>query len=474
MNVPNSSVWVAVIGSLLGAPAVAAEPTPDEARQIAVEAYVYLYPLVTMDLTRRQMTNAPPGRNPMFGPPNVFNHLRSYPTPDMKAVVRPNFDTLYSIDWLDLTEGPVVVSVPDTHGRYYLMPMIDMWTDVFAVPGKRTSGTGPGDFAVVPPGWTGELPDNVQRIDATTPYVWIIGRTQTNGPDDYDAVHAIQDGFGSVPLRYWGEPAPAAPLHLDPTIDMTTPPKLQVDRMDGEQFFTYAAELMKVNPPHATDWSQLARLERIGLQPGDSLDLAHVSPAIRDALRDAPEAGQRAMAEQAPTMARVVDGWSMNTNTMGVYGDFYLKRAIVAQMGLGANQPEDAIYPMALTDSRGQPLRGGNAYQIHFDANQLPPVGAFWSVTLYDADGFVIPNALDRYALGDRDPLVFGPDGSLDLYVQNEDPGGDRTANWLPAPPSGAMGLTMRLYAPAPEALNGQWNPPPIERSETASLGRQR
>src|SRR5499427_9861413 len=167
----------------------------EEVQAIAEEAYIYLYPLILMDITRKQITNLDPKSSPFGGPGNAFTHIRAFPPADARAVVRPNFDTLYSSAWLDLTRGPVVVSTAHTGGRYFMLPMLDMWTDVFAVPGKRTNGTGAADVAVVPPGWSGALPNSVQRIDAPTAYAWIIGRTQTNGTGDYDAVHKIQDGF---------------------------------------------------------------------------------------------------------------------------------------------------------------------------------------------------------------------------------------------------------------------------------------
>jgi hypothetical protein len=172
------------------------------------------------------------------------------------------------------------------------------------------------------------------------------------------------------------------------------------------------------------------------------------------------------------TLARVVNGWSMNTDTMGVYGNYYLKRAIVADMGLGANQPEDAIYPLNLGDEKGRPLDGTHAYRIHFDKGETPPVEAFWSITLYDPEGFPAPNTLNRFAVSSWMPFAYNSDGSLDLYVQKESPGAGKEANWLPAP-GGAFNLTMRLYAPKGEALTGKWNPPPVQRvGESAPVSR--
>jgi hypothetical protein len=390
----------------------------------------------------------------------------------MKAVVRPNFDTLYSSGWVDLTKEPVIVSVPDTGGRYYLLPMLDMWTDVFASPGWRTTGTEAHSWALVPPGWTGTLPDGVDRIDAPTAYVWIIGRTKTDGPADYDAVHKIQAGFRLTPLSRWGKPAEPVSGSVDASVDMKTPPKVQVDTMPADKYFAYAAEVMKVQRPHLTDQPIVALMRRIGIEPGKSFDAAKLDPVVRQALATAPEDGQQLMAWKVKSLARVVNYWSMNTDTMGVYGDYYLKRAIVAQLGLGANVPEDAIYPLNLGDETGKPLDGASKYVLHFDKGATPPVGAFWSVTLYDPDGFQVANPLNRFAVSSWMPFHTNPDGSLDLWFQNENPGPAKEANWLPAP-KGPFTLTMRLYAPKDEALTGQWNPPPVSRVEGTPFGAQ-
>jgi hypothetical protein len=429
-----------------------------------MEAYVYFYPLLTMDVTRRQLTNIEASKMVGRGPANTFSHMRAYPTAEFKEVVRPNFDTLYSVAWLDLGKEPIIVSVPDTAGRYYLLPMLDMWSDVFAVPGKRTSGTRAADYAVVAPGWKGKLPDGIEMIQSPTPYVWIIGRTQTNGPSDYEAVHKVQDGYRLTPLSQWGKaPLPVA-FKADQSVDMKTPPLDQVNKMPAKAYFTYAAELMKVHPPHMTDWSLLAQLKRIGIEPGKSFAWENLDPAVQDALGRASTAALKAMYAKAPTLARVVDGWQMNTDTMGVYGNHYFKRAIVAMVGLGANQPDDAIYPLNVADADGEPLRGENNYVLHFNKEQLPPAEAFWSLTMYDADGFQVSNPINRFAIGDRDELTFNADGSLDLYIQHENPGADKQSNWLPSPEKGVLGITLRLYAPKPTAVYGKWAPPAVQR----------
>src|SRR5215472_3986833 len=247
----------------------AAPPTAEEAHAIGIDAYLYFYPFVTMDITRKQLTNVEHTEG-INAPMNTFANIPAYPTADMKAVVHPNFDTLYSSGWLDLTKEPMVVSVPDTGGRYYLLPMLDMWTDVFASPGWRTTGTRAANYLVTPPGWSGSAPAGMTRIPAPTPYVWIIGRTKTDGPPDYDAVHKIQAGYKVTPLSGWGKPPQPVTAKIDPSVDMKTPPKVQVDAMPGDKYFGYAAELLKVNSPHITDEPIIAQLRRMGFESGKS------------------------------------------------------------------------------------------------------------------------------------------------------------------------------------------------------------
>ena len=445
--------------------AEAAEKTSEqEAYEIGVEAYHYFYPLVTMDISRSIFTNIPAEKKPGYGPMNQFNHIKAFPTADFRAVVRPNFDTLYSNGWLDLTKEPVIVSMPNTDGRYYLLPMIDMWTNVFAVPGKRTSGTTSLDIAVVPPNWRGTLPTGLERIEAPTAYVWIIGRTQTNGPEDYKEVHKVQAGYKMTPLSQWGKTRQPIEAIIDSTVDMKTDPLVQVNSMSAAKYFGYAAELIKLHPPHKTDWSIIARMKRIGMEPGKTFAFDTLSPEIQAGLNRAAGDGLGLMKKKLPTLAKIVNGWQMNTDTIGVYGNYYLKRAIVTMVGLGANQPEDAIYPLAINDADGQPLDGANNYVIHFEKNEFPPVNAFWSITMYDAEGYQIANPINRFAIGDRDKLKYNADGSLDIYIQSGSPGKDKDSNWLPSPKEGALGVTMRLYAPKLEALDGRWAPPTIKK----------
>jgi hypothetical protein len=442
----------------------AAANSEDQAYDIGVDAYLYLYPLVLMDVTRLQATNVPAGKVLMRGPMNTLINLPTFPPAEFRDVVRPNFDTLYSAAWLDLTKEPIILSVPDTDGRYYMMPMLDMWTDVFAVPGKRATGTQAGDFALVAPGWSGALPEGVTRIDSPTGMVWIIGRTQTNGPSDYKAVQKIQAGYKLTKLSDWGKTPSAEKTKLDPNVDMKTPPMLQVHKMPAGDFFAYGAELMKVNPPHMTDNDMIARMKRIGITAGESFDLGKAAPEVQQALERAAKDALELMQEKQATLNPLVNGWGVAVENMGVYGNSYLRRATVAMVGLGANPPEDAVYPLTFVDGEGEPLDGSNNYVLRFKKEELPPVDAFWSVTLYDKDGFPVPNDIKRQALGDRDEMKYGDDGSLEIYVQATSPGKDKESNWLPATKSGPFNLTLRLYGPRREVLTGKWVPPGVQK----------
>ena len=211
-------------------------------------------------------------------------------------------------------------------------------------------------------------------------------------------------------------------------------------------------------------------MKKIGIDVGKSFDIGKLDPVVQRGLEAAPQDAQKLMAWKVPTLARVANGWSLNTDTMGVYGNYYLKRAIVAQFGLGANLVEDAIYPLNLGDETGKPLDGGNKYTITFEKGATPPVNAFWSITLYDADGFQVENSLKRFAVSSWMPFKYNADGSLDLYFQNESPGKDKEANWLPAP-KGPFNLTMRLYSPKSDALTGRWTPQPVVKTQAMQGG---
>lgn len=440
----------------------AAAISEEEAYSIGVEAYTYAYPMVLMEMTRRVATNvaSPEDRH---APMNRFAHMQTYPDANFRDVVRPNADTLYSILWFDVGKEPLILTLPDTGDRYHVIPIMDMWTDVFATLGSRTTGNRGGTVALVGPRWKGTLPKNMRAIVSPTEVGWVIGRFQTNGAADYAHVHKLQAGLAAAPLSTRGKSHTPSAATIAPAVDMKTPPVDQVAALKPDAFFALFAELMKQNPPHAADNSILLRMERIGLVPGRSFDLAAADAAVQRALtRAAADAYQRII-QRRRNLALTPAGWVAMRNAIGVYGNDYLQRAFVGYAGLGALPPEEALYPMAPVDSEGKPLSGASRYVLHFDKEQIPPADAFWSLTMYGADQFFVANPLGRYAIGDRDKLAFNPDGSLDLYIQHASPGADKEANWLPAP-AGAFSMNLRLYLPQAQAADGRWTPPPVKR----------
>jgi hypothetical protein len=436
----------------------------DELAEIAVDGYVYGYPLVLMELTRRVMTNvaAPRGAGAR-APVNQFAHVASFPDAAFTDVVRPNADTLYSTLFFDVSREPLVIDVPDSDGRYYLLPMLDMWTDVFASPGARTTGTRAQTIVLASADWHGELPAAATLIRSPTSAGFVIGRTQTNGKADLENVHRFQSGISAVPLSAWGhyyEP----PAGRTDTPVSKLPPIDQLAALDGETFFALLVGLMGVYAPHANDYPILQRLARIGVVPGRPIGLAHAPAALRRALREAPIVAHHRIVRRFKQAGQPVNGWRMDLGQMGTYGTAYLARAAVAFGGLGANVSADAIYPVAHVDADGRPFDSEARYALRFEADELPPVRAFWSLTLYDDRQLFADNPLGRYAIGDRDQLKRNVDGSLDLLVQRDPPDDARRANWLPAPKSGGFSLVLRLYWPKYEATDGTWQPPPVTR----------
>jgi len=444
---------VAILFLILLLDANAQLPAPVETRAIAAKAYTFAYPLVLMEFTRR---NTPQ--------PNRFANAPAFPDDTFRQVIRPNADTLYSSAWLDLSKEPILLKVPDTRGRFYLMQFMDAWTDTFSVPGKRTTGTDENWFAIVGPGWKGTLPARAQRIDAPTNMVWLLGRTQTNSATDYDFVHSIQKGYLLMPLSLY----PDGPREGNTVSRLVgrgngPPPPAQVARMGVSEFFQTFAALLEKNPPHPEDAPLMRDLARVGIAPGKPFSLDALPAEQRKAFEEGATESAKALAH--PLESEIGrgsrNGWSGFGGVVGRYADNYKARAAVARIGLGALPPEDATYIHCQEDAAGRPLQGSEKYTLHFTKEQIPPVRAFWSLTMYNEDGYFVMNPIHRYAIGDRDLLKFNPDGSLDLYIQHEAPGGDRDANWLPAP-EGKFNLSLRLYWPSDAVLNGQWTPPAV------------
>jgi hypothetical protein len=453
----------AAVAPVAAAPA-APSLTPDEAAAIGTEAYIFGYPLVTMEYTRRVLTNVekPEGK---AAPMGQFLRLRAYPTPDDKQVTAPNADTLYTMAWLDVSKEPWILSLPDANDRYCLFPMLDGWTDVFQDPGKRTTGTGPQKYAITGPGWSGTLPDGVTEYKSPTSIVWILGRIYCAGtPEDYDAVHKMQDDISVVPLSSYGQPYTPPPGTVDTNIDLKTPVRNQVNALNAEDYFNLLAKLMKDNPPAAADAPVIEKLAKLGIVPGQDFDINKFGPDVAKALHSVPKAAFDKIMGHYHDAGTLTNGWIFTTKA-GVYGTDYLQRATITAVGLGCNRPQDAVYPTSLVDAEGKPYQGTNQYVLHFDAGQLPPAEAFWSLTMYDAGFFFAANPLTRYTLSSRSQFTTNADGAVDLYLQHESPGTDKESNWLPAP-EGKFILMLRLYWPRgtpPSIIDGTWTIPPVK-----------
>jgi len=431
---------------------------------LATDAYIYGYPLITMEMTRRVITNVSAVEGTR-GPMGQFIKLRQYPDASFRDVTAPNADTLYTTAWIDVGKEPWVLSIPDMKDRYFLVPLLDGWTNVFQVPGKRTTGTDAQTYAITGPGWKGSLPPGVKEYKSPTSIIWILGRIYCAGtPEDYAAVHALQDQFKLVPLSSYGKPYSPSAGTVDPSVDMKTAVREQVNRMDAVSYFSLLAQLMKANPPAAADAPELAKFARIGLVAGRDFDASKLDA---DFVKRIPQvAFDRIMLQfKVGKTMKNINGWGFDTET-GVYGTDYLNRAFVTAIGLGANRIQDAVYPTSLKDAEGKPYDGANKYVMHFPKGQLPPVRGFWSVTMYDANYFFVANPINRYSISARQNLKANPDGSIDLYIQNQSPGADKESNWLPAPKDKFI-LMLRMYWPSdksPSILNGTWKPPAAKK----------
>jgi hypothetical protein len=435
----------------------------EEAVSIATDAYIYGYPLVTMDMTRKRLTNvAAPGD--ADAPMGQMIKLRTYPAVDNHAVTAPNADTLYTMTWLDVSKEPWILGVPDMGNRYFLLPFLDGWTDVFEVPGTRTTGGKAATYAITGPGWSGKLPDGVKELKSPTGLVWLLGRIYCTGtPEDYKAVHALQDKFTLVPLSSYGKPYTPVPNTVDSSQDMKTAIRDLVDRMDIHDYFNYLALLMKTNPPSPADAPLVASMAKIGLVPGQDFDPSKLDAFDKEVIKAVPKTALLKIMKKFEDTPKI-NGWAYTTEA-GTYGTDYLQRAMITAIGLGANRPQDAVYPTGIKDGEGNDFDAlSKKYVMHFDKGQMPPAKGFWSLTMYDKDFFFVPNPLNRYTLSSRSKFITNADGSVDLYLQADSPGKAKEANWLPAPKA-KFSPMLRLYYPSetpPSIIDGTWKPPAV------------
>lgn len=443
---------------------------PKDIKEIVKQAFVYGYPLILMKRTRNVMTavSAPLGGR---APIQQFAHVKKFPDFNFKDVVSPNVDAFYSTAWLDLAKEPIVVSVPDAkllapdnrEERYYLLEMLDGWSNVFDSPGTRTTGSAAQDFVVVGPNWTGDVPGGLKKISSPTNMVWILGRVQAINESDISKVFEFQSKLLLTPLSRWGTAytPPTVPIEpFDPA-----PPVLQVANMNMETFLQELADLMKDNPPAAYDANMLKMLKQINVEPGKKIDFSTFSEKDIQAMKDGYSAAQGSLKQLVGGLdIENKNGWGYMTKNIGVYGNNYEDRAAIALIGLGANLPEDAVYPKTTADRTGQTLNTNKKYTMTFPKGELPPAKSFWSITMYNQEQFLAENPIERYAVGSKDSFRYNSDSSLTIYIQKDSPSEEWVSNWLPTPQGDGLSfnMMMRLYWPEQKVLDGNWSPPGI------------
>ncbi|MEN0105490.1 MAG: DUF1254 domain-containing protein [Pseudomonas sp.] len=460
MPFSNKTRWRLGIGAaaLVGVGLVA-NNVITQAKETA-QAYLFSYPLVMMELTKQHQMAA--GTSTING----LNHRKRFPDARFNSVVSPNVDTLYTLSHFDLRNEPLVMSIPDTSGRFYMMQIMDAWTNVVASPGTRTIGTGAKTYLITGPTWNGQVPAGMEQMRVPTQLAWMIGRIQSSGPKDYAEINDLQNRFKLLPLSAWqgqpGAPSPVAMVAL-PKLDSSLPPDRQLASWSQDEFFSTFCRLLPNNPPRAEDAAMLARIKATGLLSDDCT--AQQSPLQKLGSALGYKKVLAALNDSKGLLERLTtyNGWRIGYD-LGEYATRYEQRALVAKIGLGANLAADAIYPNLWKDQDGQALDGNHRYVLHFAKDQLPPVRAFWSLTLYNAAQFLSDNPLNRYALGDRDALHYNADGSLDFFIQHAEPQDPaQRANWLPAPQEN-FSLFLRLYWPEANVLDKRWLPPVIQR----------
>lgn len=458
---------LSILGLLWAAGAASAEDAKTDtaswretyAYTLGMQAYVYGFPYLYMSQLRWSWTTQPvnPEKTP-YMPLNTFYHRRGLVDAAYRDGGSPNNDTLYSIAWLDVGPEPVVLCHPDMGQRYFTFEFSDYSSDNFAYAGKRTTGSKAACFAIVGKRWKGRLPKGVRLLErAPTPFALVVGRILVDGVDDVNNVTAIQDRLTLTPLSHFGKAERAAERR-----DVWAPFDPKIDPLAQWKTINRA---MAENPPPIEDARIMAMFAHIGVGPGLDVDAQHEATkrGLARAAKDGHALLQAAILGGAG--APVVNGWRVLTKAIGragKHGDFLMRAALQSLAGIVANDPEENLYPLATVDQNGAPLTGERKYVIRFPKGALPPVDAFWSITLYGMDYNLVANSLNRYSIGDRTRgLKLAADGSLTIYVQSKAPEEGAMTNWLPAP-EGPFFLVMRLYLPKREVIDGTWTPPPI------------
>ncbi|MGV9542367.1 DUF1254 domain-containing protein [Nocardia beijingensis] len=417
-----------------------------DAAAIAKDAYVFGFPLVLTDVARRTSEAATPV--------NQFEHATSLPTSAQRSVARPDPDTLHSTAWLDVANEPMVLSVPAMDGgRFWLAQVMDAWTNNVHDPSgarpQARSATPPYTYVVTGPGWSGALPEDLTPLPMPTPTVWLIVRIQVDGENDLPAVRSIQQQLRLVPLSAWT--ARAEPPLAPPAQASGERPVDQVLKMDPRMFFDRMCGLMSTDPPAPADEPAMRRFEKIGLRPGgavEGISDADLTAAVRTAQQQLP-------VTLGPNTVNQ-NGWVSDLGA-GRYGTDYLLRAVTAFGAPGMPLPQDAHFLFTAVPA------GAGPFRLHFAPGELPPVDAFWALAVYDAEDYLVPNEAAIYSIGHHVPVVLNPDGSLDLTLQQADPGpGVPKGNWLPVPEADPFSVNLALFEPKPAVLQRRWQPPPL------------
>ncbi len=424
----------------------------------ASEIYLYGYPLVLMENTRKAFMDD------SSYPPNHFVHSRTFPDHTFRTVVRPNRDTLYSVAWLDLSEQPVVLSVPEIADRYYVMPFMDMWTNVFDAVGTRKTGTAAGKYLISGPDCDHELPAGLTKIVSPTQVVWLIGRLQVHSEKDLNNALALQSSFKLMSLQEYNTESWKDDILEFPTDAQSSNPAAISNALDARDFLNQLMRLMgTMHSISPVDKPMLEKISSFGLLPDINFDYASLNPWNRFILNQAVSLTQNQLRPsiEASVERELINGWAMRTQGIGRYGSDYQTRAAIANIALAALPSEEAIYANTTTDGNGELLSGDHSYRIEFGAGALPPANAFWSLTVYDENGYLTANPIGRYAIKSRDTLDINQDGSTTILLQHEPP--KETTNWLPIPKE-PFAVTLRMYLPDETLTSGQWQPPVISR----------
>ena len=449
----------------------------NDPKDIATLAYIYGFPLVsvvrTEDFTTSPNIPAGPGR----GPVNTFNAFRDFQNSSFTDIVRPNLDTLYSALYFDLTKEPLVLQFPPIADRYYSLQFIDAYSNNFHYLGSRENVTTGGTYLFTGPGSSGTAPSGMKEIKAPTNVGAVLVRIFVKGPDDVNNVHTLQDKFVITPLSTFestgisNAASSVGETRSNTSKEIPVAPDPALIPKTGIAIYDEISKDMVANPPAQADSVVLTKFKLIGIAPGLAPSQA-ANDTIKQALKTGITEGEQLIDKKVQNLGTIVNGWSipgliikdgMGKFEFGNYGTDYLLRAGVAIFGLFANSAEEAVYPIAFKDSQGQNLTGMHNYVIHFDKGQTPPVKAFWSIALYNNKSYLADNPINRYAIASHTPgLKYNDDGSLDIYLQHDNPGTDKESNWLPSPP-GNFTLNLRLYIPEESVLNGQYQYPAVK-----------